>query len=69
MFMKQTFEIDFIDSDSEFPPDLIGNCITSEVHLIGRIKVTEVSKIEALDNYQAKLTYKGVLCLKNREPL
>jgi len=68
--MKQTFEVDFIDSDSEFPEQLIGECIISGKHLIGRIKVTEVSKIEALTNYQAKLTNKGVLCLKNnKEPL
>ena len=48
--MKQTFEIEFNDSQTEYKADIIERCLTTDKHFIGRVKVVSVD---------AKLTDKG----------
>ena len=48
--MKQTFEIEFNDSQTTYKADIIERCLTTDKHFIGRVKVVSVD---------AKLTDKG----------
>lgn len=71
MSIKQTFEVEFIDSVTPFPEQLISECIISGKHLIGRIRVTEVTEVDATDDLptgQLNLTDAGLIYLGLKPP-
>jgi len=40
---KQVFEIEFIDDERGFRPQLIGECLTSTKHLITKLRIKEIT--------------------------
>ena len=53
--VKQIFEVEFVDRDAGFPERLIGECIVSGKHIIGRIKIKELQP----GRYGEKLSHWG----------